>query len=105
MGPCLRKLLPSAENEEDKLLTSSEYEDDYRTTGAFVEPISEASRISASTSALVITHSYFKFSAISIGESKNNSTLSQYYTGDDDFSYRMKTRFQYDFKLFPWPSP
>ena len=105
MGPCLRKLLTSAENEEDKLLTSSEYEEDYRTTGAFVEPISEASRNSVSTSALVITHSYFKFSAITIGENKNNSTLSQYYTGDDDFSHPMKTGFQYDFKLFPWPSP
>ena len=105
MGPCLRKLLTSAENEEDKLLSSSEYEENYRTTGSFVVPISEASRNPASTSALVITHSYFKLSAISIGENKNNSTLSQYYTGDDDFSHRMKTRFQYDFKLFTWPSP
>ena len=78
MGHCLSKLLISAENEENKLLTSLEDEEDNRTT-AFVVPISEESRNAASTSALVITHSYFKFSAIAIGVNKNDSTLSQCY--------------------------
>ena len=98
MGHCLPKLLTSAENKENKLLTSSEYEEYNRTT-AFVVPISETSRNAASTSALVITYSYSKFSATVVGENKNYSTLSQCY-GEDDFSHPMRTGFQYDCKLF-----
>ena len=93
MGPCLLKLLNSPENEED----------DRTTTTTFMVPV-EVSRNAASASALVITHS---FSAIAVGENKNNSTLSpklEYY-GEDDFYYQMKTGFQYNCKQCIWPSP
>ena len=94
MGPCLRKLLTSPENQED----------DRTTTTAFMVPGEEASRNAASASALVITHS---FSAIAVGENKNNSTLSPKleYDGEDDYYYQMKTGFQYNCKQFIWPSP
>ena len=92
MGPCLRKLLTSPENEED---------DDCSTNAPFMVPVEE---VSASDSALVITHS---FSVIAIGENKDNSTLSQKleYYGEDDFYYQMRTGFQYNCKEFLWPSP
>ena len=89
MGHCLRKMLTSPENEED----------DRTTTTTALVPVEEVSRNAASASALVITHS---FSAIAVGENKNNST----YDGeDDDFCYQMKTGFQNNCKQFIWPCP
>ena len=64
MGPCLRKLLTSQDEQDDPITEC-------------IAPIAEVSRYSAaSASALVITHShYFKFSAIAVGEKKNNAAL------------------------------
>ena len=76
MGPCLWKFLTSPENEEDNRTT----------TTAFMAPVEEVSRNTASASALVVNHS---FSAIAVGKNKNNSTLSpklEYYS-EDDFYY------------------
>ena len=95
MGPCLRKLFTSPEEDEE----------DDRTTTAFAVPVVEVSRNAASATALVITHSHFKLSAIAVG-GNNNSTLSptlEYVK--DDLSYQMKTGFQYDCKPFTWHFP
>ena len=92
MGPCLRKFLTSQEGEEDDRTTE------------FIVPIAEVSRNAASGSALVITHSHFKFSAIDLGKNKNNAALLSQY-GVEDFSHPMKKGCEYDCKLFAWPSP
>ena len=67
MGLCWHKLLTSPEED---------LEEDNHTAIDFAVPISEISRNAAATSILVITHSYFKFSAIAVGEN-DSSTLSQ----------------------------
>ena len=94
MGLCLRKLFTSEDEEKDR-------------TYAFVVPVAEVSRNAVSTTALVITHSHFKFSAIAVGSNNNNSTLSptlEY--GENFFSCKMKTTgFQYDCKHFTWHFP
>ena len=97
MGPCLRKLLTSQEDQKDK--------EDSRTS-EFIVPIAEVSRkvAASSSSALVITHSHFKLSAIALGENKNNAALLPQ-SGEEDFSPPMKAEFAYDCKLFTWPPP
>ena len=95
MGLCLRKLFTSPEDEEDD-----------RTT-AIVVPVAEVSRIAAWATALVITHSHFKFSAIAVGGNKSNSTIpTTLEYGEDFLSYQVKTvGFQYDCKPFTWHFP
>ena len=93
MGPCLRKLLTSQEGEEDGRTTE------------FIVPIAEVSRSAASGSALVITHSHFKFSVIAVGKNPNNAALLLPPSCEEDYSQTRKTGFQYDCKLFTWPPP
>ena len=95
MGLCLRKLFTSPEDEEEDL------------TYAFVVPVAEVSRNAASATALVITHSHFKFSVIAVGGNKSNSTLPTTLEYGEDFSScKMKTTgFQYDCKHFTWHFP
>ena len=93
MGPCLRKFFTSPEDGEDDRST------------AFVVPVAEVSRNAASATALVITHSHFKFSAISVGGNKNNSTLSPTLEYGENFLSYQTAGFQYDCKPFTWHFP
>ena len=98
MESCLRKLFTSPEEDEE----------DDRTTTAFAVPVAEVYRNAESATALVITHSHFKFSVMAVyNNNNNNSTLAptlEY--RDDDLSYhQMKAGFQHDCKPFTWHFP
>jgi len=71
----------------------------------FQVPQAEVSR--NATSELVITSSYFKFPKNGIDDNNENATVSQKFPADcvEDSVCLMKTRFQYDCKIFTWPSP